>query len=1249
MPRSLGNKARTRASPFTFERAWIGLSLASLAVNLIAQTNRFTQPLKGAERGVQSFARVAERAEQRLQRFSASTQRARVHLLAIQAALGVATKQATDYADSILAVHKQTGLAVESTQALRYAASQSHTDIATLEKGLRSFVRRAAEAAEGNASMAKGFDRLGVDVLDATGQLKDTETLLLEVADGAAQMGTEAEASAALMLVMGDAGRRLVPFMQQGAGGIRGLMDEALDLSIVAEEKVIFALGALGEEAAATGNRLGAVSRDIAYRFSPAIQVGLGWVNRLIDGFFDLSEEQRQQIVRWTAIVAAVLGGVAVIGVLARVLASAVGVMRTFGMVLSFVFSPLVMYSALAIAAIAAFKWAWENDWLGIRTAATTAWDDYIEPIWEALKEAWTWSIKVAGDAWDWLTETTWTEKVEDMKGWLTDGWSWAVDKAGDAWSWITEQDWADHLETAKGWLTDGWKWAIDKAGDAWDWLDEHAPAVTKTLRDMRDVVQSGWKWAIDKGGDAWDFLKDLVPGEVIEFGKARLQLTVEAFGGLYDKIQTGLETGDWSGIWEASADAWREGIKIAVTLALAAGAAKGILWAITSGLGLAGAGMTGLSSLGLPGVIGALSVGVALMEAAEGGDYEAFGANLIAALAAGIGIGAFTGSPAAGALAFTIVLNFQVGEWIGEQADKFLESSFMRWTRGVAGTGPTREAATLLEPQLYGDREAYLQPVPDYSLWQRLQLWLQNQGYEDGTPWTGWGPTNEIAGVVHRREAVIPWTSLQKGPAGVLEFLGVPGFQMGRLPGGMTSVGGFGSGVGFHATGVTAGPNDIGWLRSQFETAMAWIEESISPELANKLRQSFEGLLNVADSLEDELRVMWDAIDSVPDALDDAVAAAREMQEQLEAEAERQERMQRTAQKVNAALSSFAAGLSETHSELASFVSMLKYEAGQGFSLDVDSIISFGANILGEALGAILGGGRQQSTHQRTFDAFDPYKSGMLAEMDRQAELLDELEWWRREAKRLEDEFDKSSPWTSGGILDQLGHAYDQIRQIEKAVEDFDFRQFLGFDAPSIARTVESGFDMADPSSLARSLEDTVRTALVRAWTTSEDMMRLQEQFGDQLDALVTEYMETGDMGNMDDLEATIEEIEKRGDAFADVLDELGLAADQATESIGGMINIPQGFRYALARAEATTAQPAPAGVVASPAATVHPRAPDLYEGAGLSSRGPDKHYHFHGDLYGWDDFKRQVQRADAENTMTGNLAAHGHGGGTQ
>src|SRR5690606_10042437 len=224
-----------------------------------------------------------------------------------------------------------------------------------------------------------------------------------------------------------------------------------------------------------------------------------------------------------------------------------------FGRLLSLVFSPIVIYSALAIGAIALFRAAWENDWLGIRTAATDAWDNYIKPVWEALGEGWKWAIDIAGTAWEWLTDTTWAEKVEDIKGWLTSGWTWLVDVAGSAWSWLVDTSWADkmdavrgwlssawawtltlaggawtwieeHLpwlaatvETLAGWLGDAWSWTWDRAGDVWDWLDEHAPAVTETIRTLRDWLSEAWNWTVNILGDAWEWLTDTTWTEKVE------------------------------------------------------------------------------------------------------------------------------------------------------------------------------------------------------------------------------------------------------------------------------------------------------------------------------------------------------------------------------------------------------------------------------------------------------------------------------------------------------------------------------------------------------------------------------------------------------------------------------------------------------------------------------------------------------------------------------------------------------------
>src|SRR5690606_7907772 len=312
---------------------------------------------------------------------------------------------------------------------------------------------------------------------------------------------------------------------------------------------------------------------------------------------------------------------------------------------------------------------------------------------------AWSWTLERAGDAWDWLDQhaPAVTEVIRNLRDWLSSAWDWTINALGSGWEWLRNTDWAATIEQAKQALSGAWDWTIKSAGDAWEWLAD------------------------------WEL------GEVREIGTAVLNLVIQPVGDLYEAIQRGLATGDWSGVWGATADVWRRGIQIAVGLTLATRTVQTVFNAIRSGLGLAAAGIT---RMGAPGVLGALSSLVALAAAREQGDYRKFGADLVAALAAGIGIGAFTGSPYMGALAFTIVLNFEIGswigDWIGDKLDQLQQHPVMKELRAFLGFGPTAEGEVLLryaqgERFSLADRETFIGPAPDYGLRQRIMLWFQD------------------------------------------------------------------------------------------------------------------------------------------------------------------------------------------------------------------------------------------------------------------------------------------------------------------------------------------------------------------------------------------------------------------------------------------------------------------------------------------------------------------------------------------
>src|SRR5690606_11180913 len=80
-----------------------------------------------------------------------------------------------------------------------------------------------------------------------------------------------------------------------------------------------------------------------------------------------------------------------------------------------------------------------------------------------------------------------------------------------------------------------------------------------------------------------------------------------------------------------------------------------------------------------------------------------------------------------------------------------------------------------------------------------------------------------------------------------------------------------------------------------------------------------------------------------------------------------------------------------------------------------------------------------------------------------------------------------------------------------------------------------------------------------------SEEMVRLQESFRNLLGEVVDEFIETGELraGALDRLRTVISAMEERGEAFAEVLEQLGFSVEQVNDSFSRMVrNIPSGYR---------------------------------------------------------------------------------------
>lgn len=138
-----------------------------------------------------------------------------------------------DAADAASKSAASTGMAVEEYTALKYAAELAGIGVEELDGALTKFNRTIDQAAGGGEKQLAAFDRVGVSITNASGQLKSNDQLLAEVADRFQAMPDGIQKTAMAMELFGKSGAKLIPLLNGGAEGLAELKAEAEALGLV--------------------------------------------------------------------------------------------------------------------------------------------------------------------------------------------------------------------------------------------------------------------------------------------------------------------------------------------------------------------------------------------------------------------------------------------------------------------------------------------------------------------------------------------------------------------------------------------------------------------------------------------------------------------------------------------------------------------------------------------------------------------------------------------------------------------------------------------------------------------------------------------------------------------------------------------------------------------------------------------------------------------------------------------------------
>lgn len=157
----------------------------------------------------------------------------RTQMAAAGAALFAVAKSTADFGGEALKGAQKAGTTVQTFSALSHAARMADVDNQQLIAGLKALSINMVEAQQKTGDGEALFMRLGVAAVDATGKLRPTEAVLLDLAEVFAKSADGAAKTEAVVKLFGKGGLELLPFMNKGKVEIAALMAEAERLGLV--------------------------------------------------------------------------------------------------------------------------------------------------------------------------------------------------------------------------------------------------------------------------------------------------------------------------------------------------------------------------------------------------------------------------------------------------------------------------------------------------------------------------------------------------------------------------------------------------------------------------------------------------------------------------------------------------------------------------------------------------------------------------------------------------------------------------------------------------------------------------------------------------------------------------------------------------------------------------------------------------------------------------------------------------------
>ena len=190
---------------------------------------------------------------------------------ALGAALTITFKKSFDFLDVIGKIATRTGATTDLIQAFQLSAIQSGASIETTNKALQKFAKMVGEARTGLKTYTDIFDRNNVALLDAAGNTRSFNDILLDTMTGLSKNADEFQRNRDLAQLFGRAGQELTNTIMMGGEAFALFIQKQKELGNIIDGKLIKATEAFNDRLSRIGFSLRVVRDSITTAFLPIL------------------------------------------------------------------------------------------------------------------------------------------------------------------------------------------------------------------------------------------------------------------------------------------------------------------------------------------------------------------------------------------------------------------------------------------------------------------------------------------------------------------------------------------------------------------------------------------------------------------------------------------------------------------------------------------------------------------------------------------------------------------------------------------------------------------------------------------------------------------------------------------------------------------------------------------------------------------------------------------------------------------